>query len=280
MNIGTFFTAILIKPFATVLVAIYHVLFLVHVPFALGFSIILLTVLIRVILHPFTSSQLNAQKKMQSLSPHLAKLKQQHKGDSKRIQAETMKLYKEHGINPAAGCLPLLIQLPILIGLYQVLQRVVALNGKTFIESVKALVYFPNALVPTKPWDTTFFGLSLGQSPGVVFKAGGFLILLIPLFTVVLQLLQAKMMMPKAVKEYPSDSPKEKKEKEKSEDAMAAVQSQMTYLMPLMIGVFSFQFPLGISLYWNTLNIFGIIQQYRISGLGGLEDWVGKIKKK
>ena len=280
MNIGTIFTAILVKPFATVLVAIYHVLFLLHVPFALGFSIILLTILIRVILHPFTSSQLQAQKKMQALSPHLAKLKQKHKGDAKRIQTETMKLYKEHGINPAAGCLPLVIQLPILIGLYQVLQKVVALNGKTFIASIKGLVYFPNALVPTKQWDTSFFGLPLGQTPGKLLPSIGFLILLIPLTTIVLQLIQAKMMMSKSVKEYPSDSPKEKKEKEVKEDMMAGVQSQMLYLMPLMIGFFSYSFPLGISLYWNTLNIFGIIQQYRISGLGGLEEWIEKLKKK
>jgi len=120
------FNIILVNPLLNVLVAIYQGLTLLHVPGALGFSIILLTILIRLLLYPITGSQLKASKKMQDLHPHLSKLKAKHKGDAKTLQQETMKLYKEHGVNPAAGCLPLLVQLPIFWGLYTVLQQVVA----------------------------------------------------------------------------------------------------------------------------------------------------------
>lgn len=278
MNIGLLFTTVLVRPIVTVLIAIYQALTFLHIPFALGFSIIILTILIRLLLYPLTRSQLKASKKMQDVAPHIAKLKAKHKGDSKRIQAETMKLYKEHGINPAAGCLPTLLQLPIIWGLYSVLQQVVRSGGVKNLTEVNKLLYIPS-LHLARPWDQYFFGLPLGKGPSQLLGAVGPLILLIPVLTAVFQLLQSKMMLPSPVKEYPTDSPKEKKEKEGAEDAMAQVQSQMVYLMPLMIGFFSFQFPLGISLYWNTFTIFGMIQQHRVSGFGGLLPWIKRIRK-
>ena len=85
------------------------------------------------------------------------------------------------------------------------------------------------------------------------------------------------MTLPKPVKTYPSDSPKEKKEKEGLEESMGQVQSQMVYLMPVMIGFFAYQFPVGLAIYWNAYTILGIIQQHRISGWGGLSDIVAKL---
>ncbi len=115
---GNLFDIVLVHPILNMLVAIYQLLVLVQVPYALGFAIIVLTALIRLLLFPLMSTQFRVSKKMQELSPHLSKLKDKHKGDAKRIQEETMKLYKEHGVNPAAGCLPLLLQMPLLFGLY------------------------------------------------------------------------------------------------------------------------------------------------------------------
>jgi len=109
------------------------------------------------------------------------------------------------------------------------------------------------------------------------FQTAGFLILLIPVITGLLQLIQSRMMAPKVVKEYPSDSPKEKKEKESAEDTMMAVQGQMTYFMPIMIGYIAFTFPIGLALYWNTLTLIGIWQQHRINGWGGLTDSINKL---
>jgi YidC/Oxa1 family membrane protein insertase len=126
--------------------------------------------------------------------------------------------------------------------------------------------------------DPFFLGLNLSAHPSDFAKVGVF-VLLVPILTALLQFVQSKMMSPKAVKEYRSDSPKEKKEKEKTEDAMSAVQSQMTYMMPLMIGYFAFSFPIGLAIYWNTFSLIGIYQQYRLSGWGSLETLLSRLSK-
>jgi YidC/Oxa1 family membrane protein insertase len=118
--IGTFLSYI-IYPLINILFAVYAVLSAINIPYAMGFSIIGLTIIIRVIFYPLTNKQLQASKKMQDIAPFISQIKETYKGDNKRIQEETMKLYKEKGINPAAGCLPTLIQLPILLGLYRML---------------------------------------------------------------------------------------------------------------------------------------------------------------
>src|SRR3990167_10495535 len=141
MNIGLIFYSIIVKPLATILIGSYQALIFLHIPYALGFSIIILTIVIRFILYPLMSSQLKASKKMQTLSPHISKLKEKHKGDAKRIQAETMRLYKEHGVNPAAGCLPLIIQMPIIWALYQVLYKIVALNSGNVVSIINKDIY-------------------------------------------------------------------------------------------------------------------------------------------
>lgn len=264
---GAIFNTLIIHPIINILVAIYHVLALLHVPYALGFSIIILTVLIRLLISPLVASQLRASKKMQTIAPHLANVKEKHKGDSKRIQEETMKLYKEHGVNPAAGCLPVLVQLPIIWGLYGVLNNVVKMHSQALLNYINGIVIAPIKL--NVPWDTSFFGLQLGQSPSTLMKSIGVLVLLVPLATGLFQFVQSKMMLP------PTSQPASGK---KNDDFASAFQSQSVYIFPAMIAFFSYGFPLGLSLYWNTFTIFGIIQQYKISGLGGLEQPWQKIK--
>ncbi len=259
-------------PLINVIVVIYQSLNFLHIPFALGFSIIVLTIVIRLVLYPLTTSQLKATKKMQELNPHLAKLKEKHKDDAKTLQAETMKLYKEFGVNPMAGCLPLLIQLPLIYALYNVLQDVVKYN----IASVNKVLY-SEQLKLTKAWDLTFFGLPLGQNPSHLILTMGWMVLLVPILTGVFQLIQSKMMITAAPKTAEEKNKLAKKGEKGSEDFTSAMQTQMTYLMPVMIGFFSYNFPIGLSLYWNTFTIFGIIQQYKVSGLGGLKEWIDKI---
>lgn len=261
---------LLAYPIINVLVLIYQSLFFLHIPYALGLSIIILTVLIRVILYPLTNAQLRASKKMQELTPHLNRLKEKHKNDAKMLQAETMKLYKEFGVNPAAGCLPIIIQLPLIYALYQVLQDIVKYN----IAQINQVLY---SFVPklSKTWDLTFFGLPLAQTPSHLMSTIGPLILLVPVVTGVLQFIQTKMMFVSQPK------PQENKTGEKkNEDFATAFQSQSLYIFPLMIAFFSYGFPIGLSLYWNTFTVFGIIQQYKISGLGGLQEWVDKYGKR
>ena len=254
---GSFFTVILVNPIINILVSIYHLLSLMHIPYALGFSIIILTVIIRFILYPLTASQLKASQKMQKISPHIAKLKAKHKNDAKTLQAETMKLYKEHGVNPAAGCIPVIIQLPVIWALYSVLQRVVNISNHNIISEINKVIYF-DAIKLTKPWDPTFFGIPLGQNPSHLLKAMP-LILIVPILTGVLQYFQSKMLMPKK-----DESEPKKKDEKKEDDFAQAFQKQSTYIFPIMIGFFSYSFPIGLSLYWNTFTIFGILQQYKI----------------
>lgn len=268
------FDVILVRPIINILVAIYQVLNLVHTPYALGFSIIILTIVIRFILYPLTSAQLKSAKKMQGLTPHLHKLKEKHKNDAKGLQAATMNLYKEHGVNPAAGCIPLIIQLPIIWALYSVLQKIVGFNSHAVVSEVNKLVYPIDFLRISKAWDPTFFGLPLGQHPSQLMSTIGPLILLVPILTGVFQFVQSKMMI---VKNKDQD---QDKGQPKKEDFASTFQKQSLFIFPAMIGFFSFNFPIGLSLYWNTFTIFGILQQYKVSGLGGLQDWKDKIWQK
>lgn len=279
---GDFFNLVFIHPIINILVAIYSIFSFLHIPYALGFAIIGLTVVIRFIMYPLTTSQLKASLKMQTIAPHLSRVKEKHKGDSKKIQEETMKLYKEHGVNPAAGCLPVIVQMPIIWALYSVLQQVVGTKPLVVAE-INKIIYF-DFLKLHNTWDPSFFGLSLGTIPSKImsfdkFFSAGSLILLVPILTGVLQFIFSKMMIPAKTgiavleKDIEKKAPVDKKD---ASDFASAFQTQSLFIFPVMIGFFSFGFPIGLSLYWNTFTVFGIIQQYKIMGLGGLSAWIKK----
>lgn len=275
MNIGEVFNLIFFAPVINLLVLIFQGLQFLGVPGALGFSIMILTVIIRMLVWPFMTSQIKATKKMVDLKPHLDVLKTRHKNDKKALAAAQMALYKEHGVNPTGGCLPALIQIPVFIALYQAIINILPGAGGR-LDNINSLLYFPQLKLPAN-LDPSFFGLNLGIKPAQ-FNTYGYLLLLVPIVTALLTFIQSKMTLPKPVKPYPSDSPKEEKEKTSMEASMTQVQSQMSYLMPVMIGYFAFSFPVGLAIYWNTYTILGIIQQYRITGWGGLADAIGKLK--
>lgn len=262
------FNIILVNPIVNVLVAIYQGLLALGVPYPLGFSIIGLTVFIRLLLYPFITSQLRASKKMQEVAPHLSRIKEKHKGDTKRIHQETMNLYKQHGVNPAAGCLPVLIQLPVIWALYSVFQMVVNTNAQSLVSEINKRIYV-GQLELRAAWSPEFFGIPLGKNPMELVSFMP-LILLVPLITGALQLIQTKMLFAKPA---PTSSPQKREE-----DFATMFQKQSLYLFPFMIGFFSFTFPIGLSLYWNTFTLFGILQQYQVLGLGGLSEWL-KAKK-
>lgn len=268
------FDTLLVHPIVNILVAFYQILSFMHVPYALGFSIILMTVFIRLLLYPLTSTQLKVSKKMQELAPHMSKIKEKHKGDMRKQQEATMALYKEHNLNPAAGCLPGLVQIIVLLfGLYPALLKVLTLNGKAIVTTVNSMLYFP-ALKISLPWDTNFLGLSLGHTPGQLFSSVGPVILLVPVLTGLFQFIQSKMMIPAK-----NEKTLVVKTESKQEDFASAFQKQSLYLLPIMIGFFSWNFSIGLSLYWNTFTVFGIIQQYRVAGLGGVSEWIRKSSK-
>lgn len=273
--IGDIYNTLFFAPIVNLIVFVIRVLESSNIPGALGFAIILLTIGIRALIWPLMSAQMKSAKKMADLRPHMDEIKKKHGSDKQALAAAQMALYKEHGINPAAGCLPVLVQIPPMIAIYQVIFAF--FEGDHGLSKINSVLYNSSWKLQSIP-DLHFFGLNLAIKPSD-FQTAGLLVLFVPVVTGLLQLVQAKMMAPKPVKPYPSDSPKEKKEKESTEDTMLAVQSQMTYLMPLMIGYVAFTFPMGLALYWNTLTLIGIWQQHRISGWGGFADLINKIKK-
>jgi len=241
-----------------------------------GIVIFVVTLIIKLVLYPLTQKSIKAQKELSDLQPKLEDLKQKHKGDQQAIAQGTMKLYKEHGVNPAGGCLPALLQIPVFIGLYQAIINILPGMGGANLNWINSLLYFPSMHLKALP-DPNFFGLDLGVKPS---QFGVSLFLLIPVMTALLTFVQSKMTVPSPIKHHKDEPRSETKEKEGMEESMSQVQSQMVYLMPVMIGYFAFSFPIGLAIYWNVYTILGIIQQYKIAGWGGLSGFAGSLKLK
>jgi len=261
------FNTLLIHPMVNVLVAVYQLLTWAHIPYALGFSIIVFTAAIRVAMSPLMGGMLKQQKKMQEIAPQLAKIKEKYKADTRKQQVAQMELFRANGVNPMAGCLPLLLQFPLFIALYQALLKIVHVKSAS---ELNGLLYF-DFLRFHGSWDTTFFGLPLGKAPSDLYSTLGVGVFLICVITAALQLIQSKMMTPTSAASAKTPT--------KADDFSASLQKQMLFMVPLMIGFFSYTFPLGITLYWNTFTIFGIIQQYKMQGWGGFEDWIRLVKR-
>lgn len=250
-------------PFINLLVALMKGFEFLHIPGAFGFAVIILTILIRLALHPFFHQQMHTAKKMQDIKPHLDKLSQKHKKDPKRLQEEQMRLYREAGINPASGCLFLIVQMPVFIALYQTLNLFLSnSNAPKIITQINKILYFPSLKIASI--DPMLLGINLALSPA---KAGQWYYYLIPVATGFLQYLQVAVSIPPARKEEESKKTKEQKKEEKTgtgEDFQKAMQTQMKYIFPIMIGWFSYTLPIGLSLYWNIFSLFSIIQ-YKIA---------------
>lgn len=198
-------------------------------------------------------------KKMQDLKPHLDKLSKKHGTDRQKLQQAQLRLYQEAGINPASGCLSLIIQIPIFIALYQALLLFLsnggAQNMAKVVDSINKVLYIPALRITN--FDLWFFGFNLAQTPQ---KAGIWFYYTIPLLTALLQYYQAKVSSPPSV---PVD--KSKGEKASSQaDFQKAMQTQMKYIFPLLIGWFAYILPVGLSLYWNVFSIFSIIQYRKL----------------
>lgn len=268
------FDVILIEPILNILVAFYKVLSIIGIPWALGFSIILMTVTIRMLLWPLTGAQLRSAQKMAALKPHLDRIKTDHGHDKLRHQQEVSKLYKEHGVNPLAGCLPLILQIPVFIALYNALLRIVDLNKVEVLTEINNKLYFPFLHLEGLP-STDFLAFNLSAKPNQWQEVGAF-ILIIPILTGLFQFIQSKMLILPKSQQAKAPLKKDDKDdkKESLEDTMASMQSQMALIMPAMIAFFSYGFPVGLSLYWNTFTVLGVVQQYHVSGPGGLKQYL------
>lgn len=267
MTSPTIWNQLLIVPIVNVLVALYKMFEWLRIPGALGFAVIGLTVLIRLLLYPLMASQMKSAKKMADLKPHLDALSAKHKEDKKALQQAQLDLYKQHGVNPAAGCLPLLIQMPVLIALYNVFYQVLQNGNLTkLIEDINTVLYVP--VLKLTNLDLTFFGTNLAVKPSE-WQTHGWWLLAIPVMTAGLQWWQSKLMLPagsnsKILDQKSQQIEKDKKE-EKKQDDMAEMQKQMAMITPIMFGMFAYQFPLGLALYWNVFGLFGIMQQIKVN---------------
>ncbi len=260
----------LIWPIVNLLVAFYRLFEWLHIPGPLGWAIILLTIAIRLLLYPLMQKQMASAKKMANLKPHLDAIHAKHKDDKAKLQQAQLALYKEHGVNPAAGCLPLLIQMPVLIALYNVFYQVLT-NGnlEKVVTDINSVVYVP--WLKLASLDPTFFGINLGIKPSQ-WQTHGMWLLLVPIITAGLQYWQSKLMMPSSVPPSGTSASKpglvkktEGEKDKKPDDTAVEMQKQMAMITPLMFGFFALQFPLGLALYWNVFGLMGIIQQLSVN---------------
>ncbi len=241
----------------------------------LGWSIVVLTVGLRLAMTPLVMPSLRAGKKMQELAPELAKLKEKHKDDKQGLMTAQAALYKEKGLNPAAGCLPQIIQIIVLIALFNAFNSVLRTNGQSIVEHLNPLLYAANKLPENFQLSTRFFYMDLTKPdvfriPGVPFPLPGLFLIL----SAAVQFLSSKMMVP-AVKKQEKIA---KATSDSTDDMMAQTQEQMLYMFPLMTLIFGFQFPAGLVVYWLVFALVSMVQQYYASGWGGLTPWLRRLK--
>lgn len=260
MGIGSIFNIALIHPIFNILLVFIFVFTSWSLPGALGWAIIALTSLFRIAFSPMYKKQIHMAEQMEVMRPKLEAIQKKYKGNAQKIQQEQLKLYQEHGINPASGCLLAIIQIPLVIALYQVLLSVFQDNNLSHIsELTKSIAYFD--FLRITHIDPMFLGFNLGVAPST-FQQNGYLYLILPALTAFLQYYQLKLTQPAPKKDAQKEIvKKDGKPAEKKEESFQEVfQKQSKFMFPLMVGYFSYILPVGLALYWNVFSLFSILQ--------------------
>ena len=204
---------------------------------SLGIAIILFTIITRLAMLPLTIKQLKSSKKMMELQPLMADLRRKYGKDQQKLTQEMTKMYRDYKVNPAGSCLPLLIQLPIFIGIYN---AVIALVAQSDLSKAQS----------------TFLGINLGLA---AFQDGtfqGMQYLILPILSIVFQLLVTLMAQPKI------------------QDPQQKAMSQALMFMPLVFGYIGFTFNQGAVLYWVAGSVLAVIQQFFVTGFGSLTNYL------
>ncbi|MBK9710038.1 MAG: membrane protein insertase YidC [Kouleothrix sp.] len=227
------------------------------IPGAAGLAIILFTILARLVILPLTLKSLQSTRKMQELQPQLKELQRKYGKDQQKVTEETMKLYKEYKVTPVGGCLPMLIQLPIFLGVYQAVLHLTQSSpaGYAVGSVVQALANNGVNVGNLSP-------LTIGQPQ----LAGGFLWMtdlgkpdpfyILGVLSLIFQLMVQLMATPRV------------------QDAQQKAMSQSMLVLPLMFAYLGFTFPSGAVLYWVLGSVLSMIQQYVISGWGSLSNYL------
>ncbi|MBI2484701.1 membrane protein insertase YidC [Candidatus Uhrbacteria bacterium] len=230
------FQTYLAEPMYNLLVWLYNVIPLHDI----GIAIIVLTLIIKGVLWPLTGKALKSQRMLQALQPKIDALRKECGQDKERLAAGMMKLYKEEKVNPASSCLPLLIQLPILIALYRVL--LVGLNnGDTY--QLYDFVADPGTIN-----EISLGFINLARANIVLALLAG-----------ASQYVQAKMLQIRRPPAIVRGT-----EAAKDEDLAASMNKSMLYIMPVMTVVIGASLPGGLALYWLVVTLLSILQQYLV----------------
>ncbi len=220
---------LVINPMVNLLLVFYQ---------ALGHQTILaitaLTLLVRLAILPLTLKQQQASQRMQELQPKLQEIQKKYAKNKEKLAQEQMKLYQEAGFNPAGGCLPLLVQLPLLYGLWQSIVRTLAVNPLELLRLSRNIYTFIPGLAGLVPLQSRFLWLDLGQPDRY---------LVLPALVVVTSWLSQKVLTP--------PSPDER---------TAAMNQQMQVMMPLMFGFISISYASGLSIYFIISNLVTLAQ--------------------
>ncbi len=232
-----FWRLLLYQPILNVLVAL-----IIYLPgHYLGLAVIALTLIIRTILLVPSQKAIKAQMRMQEVQPKLEELKKKYADDQARLAQETMLLWKTHKVNPFSSCLPILIQFPILIALFYVVN-----GGLSPDRSILIYDFLPDFLL--SDIDPAFLGFNLLERDFIIF----------PLVVGGLQFLQMHLMTTRKKNKPKNNIPKE----------METANKMMKYVMPIMIAVFTAQLPAAVGLYWGTSTFYGIVQQLVVNKEG------------
>ena len=227
---------IILQPVINILIMMSH-----YLANNFGVAIIGLTIVINLLMLPLTLKQIRASKAMQELQPKLTELQKKYAKDKQKLAKEQMALYKQSGVSPAGCLLPMVIQMPIWIALYQSIMMVMAVAPEGLLNLSGYLYSWPT-LFSLLPLGKDFLWLNLA-SPDI------FLAILVG----ATMWLQQKMATPS------STDPKQK-----------AQSRMMLWMMPLMFAFLALSFPSGLALYWVTSSVVRIVIQYRVTGWGGL----------
>ncbi|MDL1899971.1 YidC/Oxa1 family membrane protein insertase [Anaerolineae bacterium CFX9] len=238
---------IIVNPFVTLLTFLYSIFN------DMVLSIVVFTILIRLLTYPLTRQQMRSSAAMTELQPELKKLQEKYKGDREKIAQEQMRLYREYGVNPLGGCLPLLIQFPIFIGLYQAIIHALAASPTQLLDlSGRLLIPGLDNVIPL---NNMWLGMNLTQPPD--FAAGGVIVIISVVLVALVFIttwVQFKVTVP----------PPQPTDDGKPNQAQAMTQSMGT-IMPVMYAFFALSFSVGISIYFIVSNVVGIAQ-YALMG--------------
>lgn len=255
----------LFQPLLNALIAFYHLFG------NLGAAIFSLTISLRTFLLPLTLPSLKTAKKMKEIAPQLEKLKEKYEDDKEALAKAQMDLYREEGIRPFAGFIPQIIQIVILIALYQAFRRVLGNNGG--VTKLNEMLYSILKLPENTELSLNFWYLKL-TDPDTMYafvktlgiEASSFLKKVPGVFlfgAAIAQFLSAKVMMPAVEKEKEVA----KETEDKSDDFASMMRTQSIYMFPLMTLLIGTQFPSGLVLYWFTFSLFNLGQQFIIRKL-------------